>query len=200
MPIRFKLYQKNNDSEQKYRFGKVFFREPMALSFQKAYQSPLVNAQQGAIGAGHFFPKRISLRVGWRACVSSAFRTFDPYRLRTSVRLLSKSLRRIGQPGVDPSAGARLKAGRGAYRVRPPKLHIVIVCLLCLSCCTDNRIRLADRTSQQHQVDRTSQQHQVVIEKVYIYCKLKEFEIWYEAKHGTKNISNKKIGPGSSTR
>ena len=31
MPNSFKLYQKNNDSGEKYFFGKVFFRKPMAL-------------------------------------------------------------------------------------------------------------------------------------------------------------------------
>lgn len=134
MPSNRKVYQKKTTVKEKFALMKFFFRPLYAKSL---FISRLKSFSR-TIGKSYSARMPVILR----AC----FLTF-----RTRLLFLCSSLRRIGQRGDDPSAEARLKAGRG---LRPPALHIVIICALSLSCSTDNRIGAKPRIPAASQKER----------------------------------------------
>lgn len=144
MPRWFKLYHKNNGSGKKYLFREVFFGKP---------DGPVIPSirNEGPSVQDISFRNGVPFQVERRACDSSAIRTFNPYRPRTLVRFLFKSLRRIGGKTQEcvPERRSAAMAEQGAYRVRPPALLSVVVCLLFLSGCADVKPRPVSRKDRE---------------------------------------------------
>ena len=175
MPAKRKVYQKKKSIRRKFALMKFFFWPLYVISRQfKQCPHNIVSGTDAPI---------------FKASVFQARPLF-----------LFISLRRIGQRGDDPSAVARLKAGRGALVSGPLQCFIILILALLFFFAGCQPIQQKEPLTECEKM----RLRQDILFDFFNAWRLKQDEQEFlnreRNRDGTENIPNKKSGPGSSTR